>query len=265
VTILQAVNEILAGLGEPPVTVLDTGGTSEAAEAETYIDNAMREIILEGWPQTADENREVPLPTFRLTVNGSATAFVWGETVTIGSVEVIFSHFELVGATLYMFVSGATTPGTGTATGGTSGLTKTVSAVTALSTSKIGVGSDWTAIRAGTREYKRITVRDGFLFDLDDLTTAFTGNVFLDIKRDGSFDELTDALQNYIVKKAAMLFQRYKKRGVTDDQFLRDRLIEARGMALRERQDHARTNIHRTSEANAISGDRLWYPIPTGA
>lgn len=262
-TILQAVNEILAGLGDPPVTVLDTGGTSDAAEAEDYLAVAMREIMLEGWPQTEDHNREVPLPTFRLTVNGSATAFVWGETVTIGSVEVVFSHFELVGATLYMFVSGSTTPGTGTATGGTSGLTKTASAVTALTTSKIGVGSDWTAIRAGKREYKRITVRDGFLFDLDDLTTTFTGNVILDIKRDGSFDDLTDALQQYITKHAAVLFQQYKKRGVTDDQFLQRRLLSARTAAFRERQDHVRTNIHRTAEANAISGNRLWYPIQT--
>jgi hypothetical protein len=259
-TLLQAVNELLSGLGEPPVTVLDTGGTSEVSEAEEYIGIAMREIVLEDWPQTADESRTVPLPTFRLTVTGSGV-FTWGETCTVGGVEVVFSHVETVGATTYMYVSGSTTPGTGTITGGTSGATRTVTAVLAITSSKIGIGSDWTSIRASPTEYRRITVRDGFLFDLDDLTTTFTGDVILDIRRDGSFTALTPALRQYVTKRAAVLFQQFKKRGITDDQFLVRRLNEARSVALRERQDHRRTNIHKTAEANAMSGNRLWVSI----
>ena len=98
------------------MTALDTGGTSDAAEAEEYLSRAMRELMLEGWPQTADEDREVPLPTYRLTITGSTGTFTWGETVSIGSVDVVFSHIETVGATTYMYVSGSTTPSTGTAT-----------------------------------------------------------------------------------------------------------------------------------------------------
>lgn len=260
-TTLQAVNELLAGLGEPPVTVLDTGGTSEAAEAEEYLAIAQREIMLEGWPQTQDHKRTVPLPTFRLTITGSSGTFTWGETCTIGAVEVVFSHVETAGVTTSMYVKGTTTPGTGTITGGTSGATRTVTAVAAITSSKIGVGSDWTQIRANPSEYRRITVRDGFLYDLTDLTTTFYGDVVLDIKRDGTFSALTDALQHYITKHAAVLFQAYKKRGTADDQFLQRRLGMARSAALRERQSHVQTNIHHTAEANALSGDRLWVPI----
>jgi len=265
VTTLEAVNEILAGLGEPPVTALDTSGTSEAAEAEEYITRAMREIMLEGFPQTADQDREVPVPTFRLTITGSSGTFTWGETVSIGSVDVVFSHIETVGVTTYMYVSGSDTPGTGTATGDDSSATRTVTAVLAVSSSKIGVGSDWTGIRASKNETKRISVRDGFLFDLDDLTLSFYGNVRLDIKRDGTFSDLTDSLQNYIVKKAAVLFQRYKKRGETDDAFLMRELGEARVLALRERQSHRRTNITKTREFDDMNGGRSWVSVRTGA
>lgn len=265
-TTLEAVNELLSGLGEPPVTALDTGGTSEAAEAETYLGIAMREIALEGWPQTSDHERDVPVPTYRLTVTGTTGSFTWGETVTVGSVTAVFSHIETVGGTQSMYVSGTSdTPGTGTITGSTSGVSRNVTAVAAITSSKIGVGSDWTAIRSAATEYKRITVRGDFLYDLDDLTTTFYSDLTLDIKRDGTFTSLTDSLQQYVTKKAAVKFQRYKKRGTTDDQFLMRELNEAKVFALRERQDHTRTNIHNTAEANAISGNRLWQPIRTGA
>lgn len=264
-TTLQAVNELLAGLGDPPVTALDTGGSSDAAEAEDFLSRAMREIMLKEWPQTGDEDREVPLPTFRLTITGSTGTFTWGETVSIGSVDVVFSHIETVGLTTYMYVSGADTPSTGTATGDDSGATRTVTAVLAVTSSKIGVGSDWTSIRSSKNESTRITVRNGYLFNMDDLTLNFYGSVRLDIRRDGTFSYLTDALQNLITKRAAVLFQRYKKRGETDDQFLREQYGEALAIALRERQDHRRTNIHNTHESNRDSGYRLWVPVTTGA
>lgn len=264
-TTLEAVNELLAGLGDPPVTALDTGGSSDAAEAEDYLARAMREIVLDGWPQTADEDREIPLPTFKLTITGSTGTFEWGETVSIGAVDVVFSHIETVSGTTYMYVSGATTPSTGTATGDDSGATRTVTAVVAITTSKIGVGTDWTAIRASKNETTRITVRDGFLFNLDDLTSTFYGSVRLDIRRDGTFTDLTDALQQYVTKWAAVLFQRYKKRGETDDGFLMQNVARARTVALRERQSHRRTNLNNTAEAYAIAGGRAWIAVQTGA
>lgn len=265
-TTLEAVNELLSGLGEPPVTALDTGGTSEAAEAETYLGIALREIMLEVWPQVADEKRTVPVPTYRLTVTGSTGSFTWGETVTVGGVTAVFSHIETVGVTQSMYVSGASaTPGTGTITGSDSGVSRTVTVVAAITSSKIGVGTDWTSIRTHATEYRRVTVRSGFLYDLDDLTTTFYSDLVLDIRRDGSFSTLTDALQQYVAKHAAVLFQQFKKRGITDDQFLMRRLNSARSMALRERQDHKQTNILNTAEHNDISGNRLWVPIRTGA
>lgn len=48
-TKLDAVNELLASCGKRPVTVLDTGGASWAAEAERVIDRKELEIQSLGW------------------------------------------------------------------------------------------------------------------------------------------------------------------------------------------------------------------------
>lgn len=46
---LDAVNEILESIGQPPVTTLDTGGASEEADAERFLDRANRNVQKRGW------------------------------------------------------------------------------------------------------------------------------------------------------------------------------------------------------------------------
>lgn len=48
-TILAAVNEMLEAIGLPAVDALDTGGTSEEAEAEAMLDRTDRSIQAQGW------------------------------------------------------------------------------------------------------------------------------------------------------------------------------------------------------------------------
>jgi len=58
---LAAVNRVLRSVGIPPVTALDTGGTTEEAEAETILDESINEVMSKGWScNTADERTLSP-------------------------------------------------------------------------------------------------------------------------------------------------------------------------------------------------------------
>ena len=46
---LQAINEMLESIGEFPVSSLDTGGTSDAAQAESILDRVLIQVLQEGW------------------------------------------------------------------------------------------------------------------------------------------------------------------------------------------------------------------------
>lgn len=47
--VLDAVNEILEAIDEAPATALDTGGTTETADAERVLDRVTERILAEGW------------------------------------------------------------------------------------------------------------------------------------------------------------------------------------------------------------------------
>lgn len=57
-TKLEAVNEMLEALGEPPATALDTGGTSEVAQAETILDREHERLLRRGWAANTILERE---------------------------------------------------------------------------------------------------------------------------------------------------------------------------------------------------------------
>lgn len=58
-TKLQAVNRALESLGEFPVSSLDTGGSSDAALAESILDRVTIEISQEGWFCNTEHNVSV--------------------------------------------------------------------------------------------------------------------------------------------------------------------------------------------------------------
>lgn len=60
-TKLEAVNEMLEAIGIPAVTALDTGGTTEEAEAEVILDRWTDRVLAKGWNcNTADEKTLTP-------------------------------------------------------------------------------------------------------------------------------------------------------------------------------------------------------------
>lgn len=81
-TTLEAVNAILEVIGESPVSTLDTGGTSEAGEAETFLDRSRKDILALGWSFNQDLRIEVDFPNVKLGVAGTTGTFTYGETVT---------------------------------------------------------------------------------------------------------------------------------------------------------------------------------------
>jgi hypothetical protein len=74
-------------------------------------------------------------------------------------------------------------------------------------------------------------------------TDVFTANVVIDRVTQNDFTTLPEWLAEYIVANAAIRFQRYKRRGVTDDQMLMDELSGFRTRARRENQELLRINI----------------------
>lgn len=57
-TKLEAVNEILQAIGEPPATALDTGGTSDVADAERILDQEDRRVQGSGWAANTVPDKE---------------------------------------------------------------------------------------------------------------------------------------------------------------------------------------------------------------
>lgn len=78
-TELQAVNVLLAAIGEAPVNTLDSNGLIDAAIAQTFLTNTRAEVQARGWwfnketeyPLSVDVNNNIVLPTNTLHVDTS--------------------------------------------------------------------------------------------------------------------------------------------------------------------------------------------------
>jgi hypothetical protein len=187
--ILDAVNEILASIGEPPAEALDTGGTSEIAEAEDYLNRESRLIQAEGW-----------------YVNS-----LWEKV------------YEPDGDDL------------------------------------IALPNVLKLTAAGTDHWRRLSNRNGQLYDLDEKTNEFAADVTLDVVVLLAFADLPQHLRNYIVKSASLKFQRYKKRGQIDEAILQQELSLARVRAIQEDTDGREVNVLSTDAIVRLKGNRQVY------
>ena len=94
-TTLEAVAEIVERIGEPHPSLLDTGGTSDVAEAEAILDRVRKQVlhrkgpgILGGWSFNTDRKATLLKPSVALAAFAQSTAndiFTIGETVTGGT------------------------------------------------------------------------------------------------------------------------------------------------------------------------------------
>lgn len=244
---LDAVNICIRALGDPAVSALDTGGTSDAGEAESEIDRQLKIVLRgRGYGTAANirEEVELTLPDTALTTNTSSGTFTYDETITQAVSGATGKFRYEASSVVYVDTVSGTWNGSGALTGGSSGATRNVSATAAITSAKHAVPETaFYFIRPARREWKKLGVYGGFLFDEDQDTQTFTGSVYIDAITVRTWTETPEWIQEYVARKAARAFQRYKRRGVTDDQMLAQE--EAMAQLDFERMDNLlkRTNV----------------------
>lgn len=223
---LDAVNICIRALGDPAVTALDPGGTSDAGEAESEIDRQLKIVLRgRGYGTAANTREEVELvlPDTALTATGGTGTFTYGSTITQATTLATMTFFYEEGGIVYGKKLNDTAFNTvhTISSGAVNRAAPTV--VAAIASAKHAVPETaFMFIRPARREWKRLGVYSGFLFDEDQDTQTFTGSIYIDAITVRAWDETPEWIQEYVARKAARQFQRHKKRGVTDDQMLRE-------------------------------------------
>lgn len=256
-TTLEAVNEILEALGEPPVSALDTGGSSIEGEAETMLNRVNRRVQQGGWVWNEEEEITLKVATHKIAVSGGTGTYTVRETVTESTSGATGEFIYDDGSFMYLTNLSGTFTGGETLTGGSSGATRTGAVATAVTSSKISVDTtNWLSVKPHQSEPVDFIVRGAFIYDTDDNTFTFDSQVKIDRTVLLDFTDLVDALADYIVKAAGLQFQRFKKRGQIDDQFMQDEMLRARVRANQEDTEQRRINVLKTREALRITGSR---------
>lgn len=256
VTKLEAVNEILEIIGEPEFLALDTAGTSIASEAERMLDREGDRIQKKGWFQNQEFDFTIQIATLKIAVSGGAGTFLFDEDVTESvSGAVGRFKFEETGEMFLVPTTGTFTGGK-TLTGAVSAATRDGAAAIVLTESKIALDPTWTHIEPWETEEKRFVQFGSFLRDVRDQTLIFTRDVTVELIQFLDFLDLTEKLQEYIVKATAKKFQRFKKRGAFDERIARDEELEARTLADQEDGDLRDDNVLQTNEARRLKGSR---------
>jgi len=107
---------------------------------------------------------------------------------------------------------------------------------------------------------KRISIRNGYLWDSkENANNQWTSTVKLTVISLVDFTYISRNLAQYIVAVASARFQRFKKRGVIDEQLLERNLAKAKLRAMREDNELRQTNMLNTPEARSIKGNRYGY------
>ena len=276
-TRLDAINEMLSARGESPVTALDstgswpskTYGSSDQGLAERILDRHSRRLQADGTVFNRLDDYVIELPTVKIAASGGAGTFTFGETITESTSAATGTFNYETGGYVYIAPLTGTFAGGYTLTGGTSGATRTGAAVSTLTSGRIAVNSTWLHVDASASESRRIKAETDsatsikFLFDLDpddDATvpfgTLFDSSVRIDAVAEIEFTLLPELFAAYVVKSAAMDFQRSTKRGQTDDQMIQQELIAARAAWMRQESDTYGVNILATNDAFNVRGGR---------
>lgn len=103
---------------------------------------------------------------------------------------------------------------------------------------------------------EKVTMRDEKVYNLDDETFVWTDDMRLNVVSKVAFAQLPPALRDYIIKQAAVKFQRFKKRGRVDEQIMQNELLEARIAAEHEDGDAAERNMLDNAEHYNLRGRR---------
>lgn len=280
-TRLDAVNEILEGIGEGHVSTLGSSGTwpaltfteTLAGDAERILERETRKILAQGWFLNELCEYTIDRPTHSISVSGGAGTFTFDEVVT-GGTSGATGYFNYIDTpptpdVMYLCVTSGTFQAAETLTGGTSGATRTAGTITPVTTSKIAADPLWLKLEASECEYRKLSmVYDpangvNMLVDMDpDSDTdpssqQFTvASVRVDAVKNLDFSTLPQNLAQWCVAQAAVAFQRYKKGAQKDDAELSSRVLIARAHWLADSTDAARTNVLATKEVREFKGGR---------
>lgn len=255
ITQLQAVNRILEGLGSPHVPALETGQATLAGDAEKKLDEMADEVQAEGWFTGVTEEYEYKIPTETIVISGGAGTFEFDETIT-ETTSGATGQYKFSGAKIHMVPLTGTFTGSETLTGGSSGATRDGAAYAVVTESALYVNRDWVRVTRSQRESLRIAKRGDALYNETDQTALFSASILLDVHRDLYLSDLPFNLATYVAARAAVKFQRWKKRGRVDDAMLAEEARLARINALNEDEDMRQTNTLKTAEAREVKGDR---------
>ena len=281
-TILEAVNEILAGIGDPPVTALGSAGTTEK-EAQDRLDVERKHILKRGWAVNTDEDITLDVPTISITLAAGVVSggpFKYNEVITETTSGATGYFDSIHEQTIYIRTKTGTFTGDPSSglrlTGGTSGATVDGRTYAAVTTAPIGVAleDEWFMVSPHTNRGRTVqwppfvprpsdrTTSDPtngdylILYDTNDNVYTFGSSVRIDRHINIAFADLTRSLQDYIVKIAAMKFNRQKKGSGKDDSFLQQEAVLSRVSALREDNNLSRSNVLQSHDARAVLGQR---------
>jgi hypothetical protein len=254
-TTLQAVNQMLEAIGEPPVTSIPT---SDDGTEEYRADQMLAEVSksIQGnqwWAHLSNYDVELTVPDVEIGVTSISGEFTYGETVEeAGDPKPTGTFDSIHDAKMYLRGVSGTFVGGKTLTGVSSGKTATGGTYTAVTSAPIGVDYlNWLRIRAHRDERNKLseyalfsivgatgatdaTGRYRVLFDLEnnDYTWETSINIDRVVLRDTQ--DLPEKLQQYVVTSAAKRFQRSEKRGRIDEALIISDLIPYWNLAKQE-------------------------------
>lgn len=254
---LDAVNRILRGLGDPPVSALDTGNNSDAGEAETFLNESDKQIQTQGWAPNYQTNITIALPDTALTATGGTGTFTYGSTITQATTLATMTFYYEAGGIVYGKKLNATAFNTANTIASGAVNRAAPTAVAAITSAKHVVPTTWLMVRPSANESKQFYNVGGFLYDPVNNTDTFTASVVVDRVTQNDFITLPEWLAEYIVANASIRFQRYKRRGVTDDQMLMNELDGFRSRARRENQEILRVNIFNQNDVQDVTYRRM--------
>ena len=276
-TNLEAVNEILAGIGEPPVSALGSAGTTEK-EAQNRLEEERKRVLAGGYAVNTEEDITLSVPDVKVTLTGATSngPFQYDEVITETTSGATGKFDSIHEQAMYIRGSSGTFTGGKNLTGSTTLAYVEGVTYSSVTTAPIGVALEdvWLVVRPHRHRGRRIqwppfvtrpsdrTTSDPtngnylILYDTNDNLYTFDSSVRIDRFIDIAFEDLTKAMQDFITKAASVKFNRQKKGGTTDDAFLREELTIARAAAMREDIELSGMNMLNSHDAMEVRGQR---------
>ncbi|RMH26431.1 MAG: hypothetical protein D6692_09350 [Planctomycetota bacterium] len=278
-TTLDAVTEILQRSGEDAPSALDPTGPSDVFDAETHL-NRSRALILRqgpnpagGWSFNTDYDFVTPFPTVQMTGTPGVPGFTVGEIVTgqtSGATGVVHQIDNPSGGTFVLnvgllsgdaFTSGETIDG---ATSGESApMTVAVDVITksqmAMPDSPVALSwrpAEPNQFHAGAHELKRLALRGSLFYDTACKTFDFTEDIHIDRVFDVAFESIPESVQTYIVRHAAVEFQRFVRRDRNADLSNVAAMTEAKTIAYRHEGITSPSNMFATPSFGRLTRGR---------